>query len=255
MSTEKKIRLQAKQKLNGKWVLALAAVFTVFGALFAVYLVFSLFATIGTSISPDGEVSLLSVGIVTFGALLTISAAVILMLVKNGFFRIFYNIANSKPAQYSDLFYYFKNGRYIKALGFDLIMTLKKMLWALICFLPYIAASVISYSDSSRAGLVFQSIFFALGLAAYVLNTLKYFWTEFLYNDDDYIDISTAFRVTGYVVKKRRGDIYMLFCTFLPYMALCFFVLPALYVLPYMLTSAATSAKWLFKLYKDGKMI
>ena len=39
-----------------------------------------------------------------------------------------------------------------------------------------------------------------------------------------------------------------LFIGFIGWAALCFFVVPAFYVVPYFLTTSAMSAKWLFEL-------
>jgi hypothetical protein len=40
--------------------------------------------------------------------------------------------------------------------------------------------------------------------------------------------------------------------SFAGWFALCFFVVPALYVLPYFAVAAANSARWLFEMERSG---
>ena len=51
---------------------------------------------------------------------------------------------------------------------------------------------------------------------------------------------------------KNFGKLFKLVLSFMGWFALCFFVVPAIYVIPYFSVAALTSANWLFKIDKRG---
>ena len=85
--------------------------------------------------------------------------------------------------------------------------------------------------------------------------TLKRITKDFLYADNSEEKFTYYRKVTKVINNRHYKDIKKLFWSFIFWFALCFFVLPIFYVMPYAITSFATSEKWLIKLYKDGKMV
>lgn len=259
MSIEKKIRTQAKEKLNGNWGISLTSLFIALALFIISLLYFEIILGIANVWDEDGNIKENSAIYVTIASLVSVAFIVFVSPAKNGILRVFYNIANGRGAGIADIFHYFKDGRYLKTLGFNLILALKKIIKAFACFFLFYVAQGVSTLDTQNQYtalfVIIQTFLFAGGATLWILWNLKYFLSEFIYIDDENIDISTVFSITNHIIKRHRSDVYMLWCTFLPWAALCFFVLPALYVIPYALTSAATSTKWLVKIYKDGRMI
>ena len=66
---------------------------------------------------------------------------------------------------------------------------------------------------------------------------------------------ANVFEIAKVITKKHLKDYYKLIATFLVWIASCIFVLPGLYVIPYLTTSMGTTSKWLINLYKEGKTV
>ncbi|MCH5304747.1 MAG: hypothetical protein J1E41_07780, partial [Ruminococcus sp.] len=170
---------------------------------------------------------------------------------------------NGEKADFSDMFYFFKRNKFISTIQFNLLVTLKIILNFTIGLIPYFAVKLITYLFSIQllttvgANEIFfelQVFLFALAITFALIRSLRLFVTEFLYieNEDDFSQIFSAAKTIN---KKHSKDLVFLFFTFLAWIASCFFVIPALYVIPYFITSFANSSKWLIRLYKDGKMV
>ena len=256
---EKKIRAQAREKLNGKWPLMLAAMFTMIALGYLAFLYFEVILMFGNVWDADGKLKPDSAPFLLLTTAVTVAFIFMFSPVKNGLYRLIFNAANNRETEFYDLLYYFKKGRYARTLGFNIVLTLLKLLKCYICFIPYNALNIIksvNFSTESVPAMdIALTLLFAAGVTGSILLLLKYFITEFLYTEDNNIDFQTNLQITNHIIKRHRGDVYMLWCSFLPWFALCFFVLPAFYVIPYALTSSAVSAKWLLKLYKEGRMI
>ena len=78
---------------------------------------------------------------------------------------------------------------------------------------------------------------------------------QFLYIDNPNWEMKSYFKSAKIINKYHYYDNFKLCLSFLPWIASCYFVLPMFYVVPYFTESLATSAKWLIKLYKDGKIV
>ena len=62
--------------------------------------------------------------------------------------------------------------------------------------------------------------------------------------------VKYAFGYIGFSLRNLWKTIKLIF-SFIGWIALCFFVVPAFYVLPYILVSMSYSAKWLFTLNRN----
>ena len=70
-------------------------------------------------------------------------------------------------------------------------------------------------------------------------------YAMFLFIDDSNSNVFCCFGKGVKMFVKNFGNTMKLYFSFAGWIALCFFVVPAFYVLPYISTSFATSAKWL----------
>lgn len=252
------IRSQSRAALKGNWVAAVAGVFTLLAFIFLGEFIYSLL--ILSSGAFDANDNLRHGAEPVLLAVLCLSFLLIFALtpIKNGVFRMFYNLSENKKCELSDVFYFFNRNLYFKTLAFNALTALKLALNILIGLSPYIICSVICelFSDviltTVSANEILETvkiILLSLGFAAAAVLSLRLLVTEFLYG----AQLSERpFTETRLTLKGHSADLFKLFISFILWILLCFFVLPIFYVIPYFLTSFATSTKWLFKLYKEG---
>lgn len=262
METEKKIRTQAKNALNGNWTAAAAGLFLIFALSLLLFLLYYFAVNIINIFNGNTYDGVYEASIVILICLLVLSGFA-LSPVLNGFFKICYNIANKKEADFSDAFYFFKRNKYFTTVQFNLIIAFKIILNFIVGLIPYFAVTLITGIFSLQllntviANEVFfsvQAFLFALGATFAVIRSLRLFITNFLYIENDRIDFQEIFSISRKINKIHSKDLTLLFFTFLAWIASCFFVLPAIYVIPYFTTAFANSSKWLIQLYKEGKI-
>ena len=260
MKTVQTLKKQAKASLNGKWATAVAGLLAVFAFALFVYLFYVAFGLVSGAIVASVEeinavvvIKLLALFFVTF------LLAFALLPITNGFFRLCYNIANGREADFADVFYFFKGTKqYFKALQFNIFTCAKLFAVYLIFFSAYNICRIPAIEanfENTPLFIIQRSVFFAIGFAWFLLFSIRIIFSEFIFVDNVNARISDIFRATKVILKHHNLDILLLNYSFIPWIALCFFVIPALYVIPYMLTTIATSSKWLLKLYKDGKIV
>lgn len=262
MKAEKIIRYQARQALNGNWVAAIAALFTVIVFYLLVFFIFSLSVSVfdifqgDDSVSTGNEVPYIIMLCFTF--LLTVAISP----VKNGFLRLCYKVQNDGDSEFREVFYFFSRIKlYFRAIQFNIFYALRIILCFLIASAPYALFTVITGCVSAFAGsaVMYGDIFSVAGVFLSVcsialgsLLSLRFLPAQFIFAAQlDY----NAFAANKQIIDKHYKDFLKMTVSFIPWTLLCFFVLPALYVIPYFFTSTATSTKWLFKLYKEGKKV
>lgn len=239
---------------------AVAGLMAVFSVALLLYLLLAMlgwitgaFMTTADEVNTAATIKLLVIFWLTF------LLAFFMLPITNGFFRLCYNIANEREANFADVFYFFKGTkRYLRALQFNILTCAKLFAAYLIAFagynihrIPVIEANL----GDTTLFIINRSVFFAFGSALFLLFFIRIIFSEFIFVDNENARISDISRATKVIFNHHKLDIILLNYSFIPWIALCFFVIPALYVIPYMLTTVATSAKWLLKLYKEGKLI
>lgn len=262
MNIEKTIRSQAKSALNGKWVAVTAGFFllsAVVSLLITLVYVFGNFFCIWTEddVIKNGYETAFTV-IVCISVLI----GVFLSPFKNGFLKLCYDIVSDKEADFGVMFYFFKRNKYLTTIQFNLIMAVKIIINILIGLIPYFILSQITYFFSIQLmptvtanEIVFyiKIALVVLGIIFAVIRSVRLFITEFLYIEND-ADEKGIFQAARKINKKHGKSQRKLFYGFIPWIALCFFVLPMIYVFPYLTATFANSSKWLIKLYKEGKI-
>ena len=260
MSTEKIIRSQAKKSLNGNWTAAVSGLFVLLAEVFLTVVFYSMLTGLtgvfdGEKLKPGAEPIMIIILALTFLLSFALSPF------GNGFYRLCYNIASDRSDGLRDVFYFFSGTKqYFKALQFNVIITFKKLLYSIIGFAPYIIFEIIKSfivmtnpSDSLTQTLgVVEAVLFAVCAVAAVIINIRLIIPEFVFVDNFEANV---FDIAKVISKKHLKEYYKLIATFIIWILSCMFVLPALYVIPYLTTSLGTTSKWLINMYKEGKTV
>ncbi len=262
MKTERIIRSQARDALKGNWIVAVSGLFLLLAVIFLIEIFYEALINLtgilsGETIKKGSELTL----VIVLCAVFLITFA--LSPFKNGYYRLCYNIAQGRSDGLRDAFYFFSGIKiYFKTLQFNIIIMLKKVLYALISFIPYflcllfelvLFTNFIKPTTSTNA--LFDTLEFVLviiGSVSTVIISVRLVIPEFVFVDNFE---ANAFSIAKSISSKHLDDYYKLVFSFGFWILSCFFVLPGLYVIPYLTTSLGTSSKWLINKYKEGKTV
>ncbi|MBQ7505599.1 MAG: DUF975 family protein [Ruminococcus sp.] len=260
MSTEKIIRSQAKKSLNGNWTAAVSGLFVLLAEVLLVAVFYSMLTGL-TGIYEGEKLKSGSEPIVIIILVLTIIFAFALSPFENGFYRLCYNIAGDRSDGLRDVFYFFSGTKqYFKALQFNIFITLKKLLYTLIGFAPYIIFEIIKSlalgtnpgASLTQAFGIMEAVALAVCAVAAIIINIRIIIPKFVFVDNFEANV---FDIARAISKKHLKEYYKLIATFIIWILSCMFVLPGLYVIPYMTTSLGTTSKWLINMYKEGKTV
>ena len=255
MSTEKLIKTQSLKYLSGNWItvisaiLALCAVGIAIEGIFWLITIFFGIVSVETGAVNDGKGLLYTVTVIAeFIAGLCVSPMI------NGIYKMFANIVNQKPCDINDIFYFFGNFKRFSRtvlINFDLII-----MFILVSDFINVYDYACEWLDSDyfqSLGFNFETLVFVLaGFVTLVINVLLYLiilnYPLIAYGMDDSKGVAKyIFGYYGSAVMNLWKTVKLLL-SFIWLILSCFFVAPAFYVVPYLLTSLTNSAKWLFKL-------
>ena len=262
MSTEKIIRSQAKKSLNGNWTAAVSGLFVLLAEVFLAAVFYSMLTGL-TGVFDGEKLKSGAEPIMIIILVLTILLSFALSPFGNGFYRLCYNIASDRSDGLRDMFYFFSGTKqYFKALQFNVIIAFKKLLYSIIGFAPYIIFSIIkgllfASLKTPNASLtqtfgVIEAVILAICAVAAVIINIRLIIPEFVFVDNFEANV---FDIAKVISKKHLKEYYKLISTFIIWILSCMFVLPALYVIPYLTTSLGTTSKWLINMYKEGKTV
>lgn len=262
MSTEKIIRSQAKKSLNGNWTAAVSGLFVLLAETFLAAVFYSMLAGL-TGIFNDEKLKSGAEPILLIILVITFLFCFALSPFENGFYRLCYNIASDRSDGLRDMFYFFSGTKqYFKALQFNLIINLKKLLYAIIGFAPYILFSMFksllfTFGTTPNASLtqtfgVIETVLITVCTVAALIICIRLIIPEFVFVDNFEANV---FDIAKAISKKHLKEYYKLIATFIIWILSCMFVLPGLYVIPYLTTSLGTTSKWLINMYKEGKTV
>ncbi len=262
MSTEKIIRQQAKESLRSNWVNIIASVLAFCAVLIAVEGLFYMFCFQFKLV--DIETGVKNKNTLLIYYLLQAVAFVLFLFVSpmiNGIVRMVYNTSALSKAEIYDMFFFFRKvGRYFKTILLNLFFS---AIFGILSFGLDVYGYLSMILDKSiYDGLSFDVISLAL-LGTYILSLLIKALIYFLFVHYPLVaysmntDVSYGKYFFGYIgfSAKNLWKTLKLFFSFAGWIALCFFVVPAFYVVPYLATSMVNSAKWLFALEKDRGVV
>lgn len=249
MSISKKIRNQSKILLRNNWVSSLVAIFV---GLASNFIIFSLMTIVNFTLLYFK----ISESIINIADLaVCVISLIMLSPVFNGIMRFFYHLSLTHKADTKVIFASIKGKKYWKTLLFNLYMTSDIIILTIALVL-----SITCYDNIAEIVPQYAAIGIVIFCCLVLLSTIVFLGiykiiSFFLFADDSDKNFRYYRKVAGIINKKHIGDMINLFFSFTFWLLSCYFILPLFYVFPYISTSFATSAKWLIKIYKDGKMV
>lgn len=262
MSIEKTVKNQAKKQLCGNWTAVICGVVAISTALIAAQYVSNIILLVFDAVDMKTFEAKSSATLTVALASLSMFAVVFLLSpLLNGLYKIVCNISLEKSAEITDLFYFFKNKRYFKTI------LLNFFLFAVFGFFScifnvsgYISCFFEPFLEENPSFEVLFNIIYALAwlvsaaaIVTVYLVFVHYQLTAYAINDSLPVT-KYAFGMYLFAFKNLGAALKLIF-SFLGWIALCFFVVPAFYVLPYLFTSMAVSAKWLMAIDEEWRLL
>lgn len=254
MSISQKIRTQAKDSLKGNWSTALIALFVLLAFLLGIFSLAMLPAYILTVMKVNEIIITLCVIAVAVTALIFTSPVI------NGYMKFHFKLSETKNADVSTVFDFFREKKYFKTIWLNINMFFRSLvpLYIVIVSLNIFTCTLDKVYNNPMTLLlnIIVVVIWSVALALNIItDSIKYAIVHCLYIDNPNEKISYYFKTAKIINQRHFNNNVKLFISYLPWFLLCYFTLPVLYVAPYYTTGIATSAKWLIKLHKDGKIV
>ena len=255
MKTEKFVKQRAREALKGNLVQLIAAMAMAFAAFMLTDIVQTIVVLLTQKVDFETGEVVSSDNIIYFSI---VAGTVVVLLfaspLLNGFFKAAANAVEYGDCEARDVFFYFRSaGLYFKTVAVDLLLYLIfAVITGVLNFSNYI--SLLFPNGANNAG------DYALVIAAAVLTGAVYVLAYMIFLHYPLMiyalrsDISVAKCVFGTIgfSFKHFGKLFKLMLSYAGWFALCFFVVPALYVIPYFYAGSMLSAKWLLELENRG---
>lgn len=254
MNTEKTVRKQAKAALEGNWSIVISQIMVTLLAFLTGLFAFSLAMSATGMYDTKNPSQSQKILMMIFGLALFAFVVVILPLV-NGVYRTVCNVANGRKCSPLDVFFYYKKPkRFLKSIILDVIsIGLFLIISGIANVFNYLNAVSTQIVESSPSLTVVMAILLVVAwIVSAVFTVVCYIifvhYTFLAYGFNENLPLGVYLpRMMAFSIKNFMSTV-KLFVGFIGWAALCFFVVPALYAVPYFLTTSAMSAKWLFEL-------
>ncbi len=185
-------------------------------------------------------------------------AVLFLSPLLNGYIKTAANTALNKKCGSTDLFFYFKGaGRYFKTVLYNfLLLMLYYFVSGALNLSGWLNAFFHSWFTQAPAWNIDTFLIVLAGVVTVFIRVLIFMlfvhYPLMAKALNDNIGVRDGvFAMLGFSFKNFR-HIFKLAFSYIGWFALCFFVVPAIYVIPYFSVAALTSAKWLFAMDKRG---
>ncbi len=271
MSPEKKIKIQARNTLgNNNWPIAVGAVLFVLAVVMAGLYLMSGISMLMTSLLEQlletidfsqliGEdiTSESTSGIM----IIPIPLLILLIPLIMGCIRLFYLMTKNNEVAFSELFYYMGR-RFFRSLGVFFGVLVRCLWQAIVCFAPsYIALTILAVNTADKDKLAFSDnlwyfISYALlfgGILLFTKLCTGYFLSFFLYFENENLSVRELCELSSTYMEKFKSSVMKLILSLFPWILSCILIIPCLFVLPIVLTSLSTSAKWIIALYHQSE--
>ncbi len=259
MNKEKLIKKQALTSLKGSWIVLIAMALVISAILIAVLGTGMIMQLITKSVSTSTGLAKPN-KLFTYYFINTLTYSILFLLspIINGFFKSAYTVAHNEIPAIWDLFSFFKSPKlYFKAilLNLILIVILSVAVFAFdFNYLITLIKNSIHINSEIIVTILTPMLNVCFGALSVFLISFVYLffvnYSMFLFIDNPNTNVFICFGKGVKMFAKNFGNTMKLYFSFVGWIALCFFVVPTFYVLPYISTSFATSAKWLISIEK-----
>lgn len=249
MSVEKTLKKQARNILaKGNWQKSILGFLCVCSVL---SIIFTIVDQSTMLITDDILSKPLNLAIIIAVSLLCGIGLILLTPIYTGYLRFIANSKNAKTGDVQDIFYYFKKGKYVDTVQFNLALFLRYAVFLIICALPVTACFVFmqlipEYELAFKIGSVWLGI---IAVPTYCFVSRFWVMAQYLYvTDFDYRKEKEIVKASHYFVKNNFSKVISLYISFIPYALLCFFVIPIVFVYPYFKHTTFLSYSYIYEL-------
>lgn len=252
MKTEIIIKNQARKSLSGNWIPIIAASSVVCIALILFMNIVSMFAFTFNLVDLNTyEIADKNKMFYVIIASVIEMCFVFVSPIINGVIKMAANVVLNEKTEITDMFYFFKGiNRYLKTLLINLaLFVIYNVITGVLNAYLYASGALNAGLDSGLK-LDLTSAILVLSMVVTVIVKILFFFIV-IYYPLSYYALDDSKPVSSYVFRlipfslRHLGSAIKLTISFLGWILLCFFVVPAIYVLPYYLVSAVNSTRWL----------
>lgn len=259
------LKQNAKHALGGQWGRAIAIMviswipYMLFNAL-----EYGIRGAIGEPEYVGGNVNITVLSSITT-LLILLLMFIVLTPVQQGVLRWYYRRTSGSDEPVSDLFYYFEAaGSYFKSLWLHFQIGVRMFLWTiLLAALPLTGTVIVGMTFGvGRGGRLHGTIALIMGLLTIVwiillslvlsIINMRYFLAPYLLAEHPDKKASRLICQSVKLTKGHKGSLFLFSLSFVGWLLLCIFIIPAFFVIPYINISMAMYARYLIQLGEGG---
>lgn len=192
----------------------------------------------------------------TVYAALTLGGIILSLPIFLGAVRFYHMLAINSEASFSEVFYFLKEARYFPTIGKLLYVILKHLWQGIVSFLPGVLTLITAAAEAAdKAQLDFYNVLWYVigyamiigGIVLFCFLTADKFMALYLLADNEDTHTLTAVTYSQVLMIRFEKSVPRIMLRYLPLLACCILIIPALFIVPYIMTSYAISAKWIRK--------
>ena len=276
MTLRSAIKQNAKRSLKGHWGRILLILLIFIGvnillsgldnAIFSTFgfhrIIISLDASQLRQIIINYPAALPRLGEIILSLLLALVRLIIMAPLTLGIINWALELSDGRMRPVSSLFWAFDNAAFGRSIWLKITVAVKTGLFGLVVSLVPMAFITIGTVLRMRetGSWAFGSLLIALGSLLSIVSGIatmwfsaRYFAAKLLLCDRYYYTVREATRLSVAATRGHRWQIVGFYLSFLPWLLLCAFVLPLLYVIPYITMASVMMARFLFEDYLMGE--
>lgn len=252
MKTNQLIKKQARLLLKGNWVPLIIGLSAVLLAVLTALCLETALLFLFDLVDSEGKVSNDNL-LISF--CITVGCATLLLLLSpllNGVLKMCANLSVNHQTYVSEMFYFFSSpGLYLKTILVNLLVLLS---FAVMSALTDIYRIIVIFTNQDFGSEGISPVMVLLLVAALIVSVIikillyaiLVHYQMFVYSFGDKGFAESTILLLPFAF-KHFDKLMRLILSFAGWFALCFFVLPALYTVPYFAVSSANMVKWLLQ--------